>query len=86
MKSSNVEEVIEKKLNVKKIGWMVLGVAIIAAGVWSIGFTTKGRTIVRVIWDEQPAVTAYQAQDANGDAWKAEFAKQVETAKDQGKD
>lgn len=75
------EATVEKGFNLKKVGALLLSAMIIAAGIYAFGFTTKGRTIVRVMIDPTPAVQVYAAQDAAVDAAKQEFRLQVANPK-----
>lgn len=71
----------KKSFNIKKIGAVIVTVVVIGATVYGFGFTTKGRTILRVVIEPAPAVNAYAAQDAVVEAAKAEFNSQIASPK-----
>lgn len=64
----------KKGLNIKKIGAIVFVAIVIGLGVYAFGFTTKGRTMVRVMIDPAPAVDAYAAKDAYINGFKLQVA------------
>lgn len=76
-KNQAVEAEVKKGFNPKKIAGLIVVAAIMATGIYAFGFTTKGRTIVRVLVDPAPAVDAYAAKDA----WVNQFELQVANPK-----
>jgi len=76
-KQADQAQASKKGINHKAIGAAIVATVIIVASIYALGFTTKGRTIVRVITDPAPAVDAYAAKDA----WTNQFQLQVNAPK-----